>query len=108
MIAAHGNSLRSIILYVDNLTSQEISASRRTEATKFAQLRNEIICSFCEEDVISDRKGLKGNVFTCSYLASITFSLIIMFNLIIFQKLIISILCIYLWIDLFLLFYFTF
>ncbi|XLS82291.1 hypothetical protein HN51_048122 [Arachis hypogaea] len=24
MIAAHGNSLRSIILYVDNLTSQEI------------------------------------------------------------------------------------
>ncbi|KAL4380747.1 hypothetical protein AHAS_Ahas04G0064400 [Arachis hypogaea] len=107
MIAAHGNSLRSIILYLDKLASQEIFASRRTEATKFAQLWNEIICSFREEDVISDKQGLKENVFTCSYLPSITFSLILMFNLIIFQKLIVSILCIYMGIDLFL-FYFTF
>ncbi|KAL4380912.1 hypothetical protein AHAS_Ahas04G0080900 [Arachis hypogaea] len=61
MIAAHGNSLRSIILYLDKLTSQEISASRRTEATKFAQLWNEIICNFREEDVISDRQGFKEN-----------------------------------------------
>ncbi|XLU30499.1 hypothetical protein S245_066565, partial [Arachis hypogaea] len=61
MIAAHGNSLRSIILYLDKLTSQEISVSRRIEATKFAQLWNEIICIFCEEDVITDRQGLKEN-----------------------------------------------
>ncbi|KAK7247578.1 hypothetical protein RIF29_42463 [Crotalaria pallida] len=37
----------------------EISASRRSEAAKFAQLWNEIICSFREEDLISDRKELK-------------------------------------------------
>ncbi|XP_065874935.1 callose synthase 5-like [Euphorbia lathyris] len=35
----------------------EISASRRSEAAKFAQLWNEVICSFREEDLISDRKG---------------------------------------------------
>ncbi|KAH1255394.1 Callose synthase 5 [Glycine max] len=35
----------------------EISASRRSEAAKFAQLWNEVICSFREEDIISDRKG---------------------------------------------------
>ncbi|XLU95279.1 hypothetical protein S245_009631 [Arachis hypogaea] len=34
----------------------EISASRRSEAAKFAQLWNEIICSFREEDLISDRE----------------------------------------------------
>ncbi|MED6156387.1 Callose synthase 5, partial [Stylosanthes scabra] len=37
----------------------EISASERTEAAKFAQLWNEIICSFREEDLISDRQDLK-------------------------------------------------
>ncbi|XP_052114381.1 callose synthase 5 [Arachis duranensis] len=55
----------------------EISASRRSEAAKFAQLWNEIVCSFREEDLISDRQELKANVFSCSYLASITFSLIL-------------------------------
>ncbi|CAK9146928.1 unnamed protein product [Ilex paraguariensis] len=35
----------------------EVTASRRTEAAKFAQLWNEVICSFREEDLISDRKG---------------------------------------------------
>ncbi|KAL3844742.1 hypothetical protein ACJIZ3_002145 [Penstemon smallii] len=35
----------------------EVSASRRSEAAKFAQLWNEIICSFREEDLISDRKS---------------------------------------------------
>lgn len=34
----------------------EITASRRTEAAKFAQLWNEVICSFREEDLISDRE----------------------------------------------------
>ncbi|KAI4317106.1 hypothetical protein L6164_025010 [Bauhinia variegata] len=36
----------------------EIPASRRSEAAKFAQLWNEVISSFREEDLISDRKGL--------------------------------------------------
>ncbi|KAJ4971022.1 hypothetical protein NE237_004121 [Protea cynaroides] len=36
----------------------EVSASKRTEAAKFGQLWNEVICSFREEDLISDRKGL--------------------------------------------------
>ncbi|XP_075501475.1 callose synthase 5-like isoform X1 [Primulina tabacum] len=34
----------------------EVTASRRCEAAKFAQLWNEIICSFREEDLISDRE----------------------------------------------------
>ncbi|XP_058006426.1 callose synthase 5-like [Hevea brasiliensis] len=34
----------------------EVSASRRSEAAKFAQLWNEVICSFREEDLISDRE----------------------------------------------------
>ncbi|XP_019437222.1 PREDICTED: callose synthase 5-like [Lupinus angustifolius] len=34
----------------------EISASRRSEAAKFAQMWNEVICSFREEDIISDRE----------------------------------------------------
>ncbi|KAF8011957.1 hypothetical protein BT93_I0167 [Corymbia citriodora subsp. variegata] len=34
----------------------EVPASRRSEAAKFAQLWNEVICSFREEDLISDRK----------------------------------------------------
>ncbi|WOK92140.1 callose synthase 5-like [Canna indica] len=34
----------------------EASPSKRTEAAKFAQLWNEVICSFREEDLISDRK----------------------------------------------------
>ncbi|XP_062096562.1 callose synthase 5 [Humulus lupulus] len=34
----------------------EITASRRSEAAKFAQLWNEVICSFREEDLISDRE----------------------------------------------------
>ncbi|CAK7355014.1 unnamed protein product [Dovyalis caffra] len=36
----------------------EVTASKRSEAAKFAQLWNEVICSFREEDIISDRKGL--------------------------------------------------
>ncbi|XP_042413132.1 callose synthase 5-like [Zingiber officinale] len=34
----------------------EASPSKRTEAAKFAQLWNEVICSFREEDLISDRE----------------------------------------------------
>ncbi|KAL6555852.1 Callose synthase 5 [Orobanche hederae] len=34
----------------------EVNASRRSEAAKFAQLWNEVICSFREEDLISDRE----------------------------------------------------
>ncbi|KAL4643989.1 hypothetical protein ACB092_02G131300 [Castanea dentata] len=34
----------------------EITASRRSEAAKFAQLWNEVICSFREEDLLSDRE----------------------------------------------------
>ncbi|KAK4780315.1 hypothetical protein SAY87_016421 [Trapa incisa] len=34
----------------------EVPASKRSEAAKFAQLWNEIICSFREEDLISDRE----------------------------------------------------
>ncbi|XP_011649402.2 callose synthase 5 [Cucumis sativus] len=34
----------------------EITASKRSEAAKFAQLWNEVICSFREEDLISDRE----------------------------------------------------
>ncbi|XP_054821590.1 callose synthase 5-like isoform X3 [Prosopis cineraria] len=41
----------------------EISASRRSEAAKFSQLWNEIICSFREEDLLSDRKGLRAKLF---------------------------------------------
>ncbi|KAJ8504487.1 hypothetical protein OPV22_005373 [Ensete ventricosum] len=37
----------------------EVPPSKRTEAAKFAQLWNEVICSFREEDLISDRKGFK-------------------------------------------------
>ncbi|XP_031375303.1 LOW QUALITY PROTEIN: callose synthase 5-like, partial [Punica granatum] len=43
----------------------EVPASRRSEAAKFAQLWNEIICSFREEDLISDRKASEPN---CSYI----------------------------------------
>ncbi|KAM1315752.1 hypothetical protein ACFX10_019300 [Malus domestica] len=34
----------------------EITASRRSEAAKFAQMWNEVICSFREEDIINDRE----------------------------------------------------
>ncbi|KAM7513805.1 hypothetical protein LguiA_003388 [Lonicera macranthoides] len=34
----------------------EVTANRRSEAAKFAQLWNEVICSFREEDLISDRE----------------------------------------------------
>ncbi|XP_075100823.1 callose synthase 5-like [Nicotiana tabacum] len=34
----------------------EVSPSKRSEAAKFAQLWNEFICSFREEDLISDRE----------------------------------------------------
>ncbi|MED6125206.1 Callose synthase 5 [Stylosanthes scabra] len=37
----------------------EVTPSRRVEAAKFAQLWNEIICSFREEDIISDRQALR-------------------------------------------------
>ncbi|KAJ4977556.1 hypothetical protein NE237_008336 [Protea cynaroides] len=46
--------------------SSEASASRRTEAAKFAQLWNEVICSFREEDLISDRKGLSTDLYCFS------------------------------------------
>ncbi|RAL39881.1 hypothetical protein DM860_013082 [Cuscuta australis] len=36
----------------------EVSPSRRSEAAKFSQLWNEVICSFREEDIISDRKKM--------------------------------------------------
>lgn len=44
------------------LLAVQVSAGRRAEAAKFAQLWNEVICSFREEDLISDRKGLKTNL----------------------------------------------
>ncbi|KAJ0753610.1 putative 1,3-beta-glucan synthase [Helianthus annuus] len=34
----------------------EVTPNRRTEAAKFAQLWNEVVCSFREEDFISDRE----------------------------------------------------
>ncbi|KAL5708603.1 Callose synthase 5 [Ranunculus cassubicifolius] len=34
----------------------EVSVNKRTEAAKFAQLWNEVVCSFREEDLISDRE----------------------------------------------------
>ncbi|KAK8637221.1 hypothetical protein V6N13_064645 [Hibiscus sabdariffa] len=34
----------------------EVTANKRSEAAKFAQLWNEVICSFREEDLISDRE----------------------------------------------------
>lgn len=37
----------------------KVSPNKRTEAAKFAQLWNEVICSFREEDLISDRKALQ-------------------------------------------------
>ncbi|KAL6498060.1 Callose synthase 5 [Orobanche gracilis] len=36
--------------------NHKIMASRRSEAAKFAQLWNDVICSFREEDLISDRE----------------------------------------------------
>ncbi|KAL8034672.1 hypothetical protein ABFX02_12G044200 [Erythranthe guttata] len=36
--------------------SNEVNESRRCEAAKFAQLWNEVICSFREEDLINDRE----------------------------------------------------
>ncbi|RHN69933.1 putative 1,3-beta-glucan synthase [Medicago truncatula] len=45
----------------------EISANRRSEAAKFAQLWNEIICSYREEDIISDRKGLRMDLLLVPY-----------------------------------------
>lgn len=35
----------------------QISPNKRTEAAKFAQLWNEVICSFRDEDFISDKWG---------------------------------------------------
>ncbi|KAL3591436.1 hypothetical protein D5086_010076 [Populus alba] len=46
----------------------EVTASKRSEAAKFAQLWNEVICSFREEDLISDRKGLIGSIKLYFYL----------------------------------------
>ncbi|KAL5722920.1 Callose synthase 5 [Ranunculus cassubicifolius] len=46
----------------------EVSLSRRTEAAKFAQLWNEVISSFREEDLISDRKEIS----TSHYLLNFT------------------------------------
>ncbi|KAF5958944.1 hypothetical protein HYC85_000153 [Camellia sinensis] len=47
----------------------EVTASKRSEAAKFAQLWNEIIVSFREEDLINDRKGpLTDFLFSPGYL----------------------------------------
>ncbi|KAL7612774.1 hypothetical protein Lser_V15G06702 [Lactuca serriola] len=35
---------------------QQVTPDKRTEAAKFAQLWNEVVCSFREEDLISDRE----------------------------------------------------
>ncbi|XP_071914345.1 callose synthase 5 [Coffea arabica] len=43
----------------------EVTASRRSEAAKFAQLWNEVICSFREEDLISDRKASDNLLLLC-------------------------------------------
>ncbi|KAI9074796.1 hypothetical protein K1719_043220 [Acacia pycnantha] len=52
----------------------EISASRRIEASKFAQLWNEIICSFREEDIISDRKDQRSKLYLVAFLYHLVFS----------------------------------
>ncbi|KAM3282637.1 callose synthase 5 [Capsicum chacoense] len=41
----------------------EVSPSKRSEAAKFAQLWNEFICSFREEDLLSDRKSPLTHLF---------------------------------------------
>lgn len=43
----------------------QVTASRRSEAAKFAQLWNEVICSFREEDLISDRKASDNLLLLC-------------------------------------------
>lgn len=55
------NFTRTLTVLVSYLTPWgiQVSPSKRTEAAKFSQLWNEVICSFREEDLISDRKGLK-------------------------------------------------
>ncbi|KAI3451534.1 hypothetical protein Pfo_008199, partial [Paulownia fortunei] len=42
----------------------KVTASRRSEAAKFAQLWNDVICSFREEDLISDRKSPQNLIFS--------------------------------------------
>ncbi|PIA43604.1 hypothetical protein AQUCO_01900181v1 [Aquilegia coerulea] len=54
----------------------EASANRRTEAAKFAQLWNEVICSFREEDLISDRKGLLMDLLLVPYTSDPSLKLI--------------------------------
>lgn len=53
-----------------DFTSAQVSASRRSEAAKFAQIWNEVMCSFREEDLINDWQGfhLSSMVFVFSLL----------------------------------------
>ncbi|KVH92064.1 Callose synthase [Cynara cardunculus var. scolymus] len=44
---------------------ENVTPNKRTEAAKFAQLWNELVCSFREEDFISDRKGCSTNFLLC-------------------------------------------
>ncbi|KAI3798506.1 hypothetical protein L1987_33783 [Smallanthus sonchifolius] len=44
----------------------EVTPDKRTEAAKFAQLWNEVLCSFREEGLISDRKAILSNFFPYS------------------------------------------
>lgn len=50
----HDGSSKPSNIYTTKLIAQ-VSPSKRTEAAKFAQLWNEVICSFREEDLISDK-----------------------------------------------------
>lgn len=59
----------SIIFFINYyyfFPNLQITASRRTEAAKFAQLWNEVICSFREEDLISDRQDNQFECYTSS------------------------------------------
>ncbi|XAR73156.1 1,3-beta-glucan synthase [Bertholletia excelsa] len=52
----------------------EVTARRRSEAAKFAQLWNEVIASFREEDLISDRNGSLADLFFSFMLSLCNFS----------------------------------
>lgn len=46
MIAAHGNSLRSIIMYLDDLTSQEVT--KQSDSIPEFSLLDHCVCGFSE------------------------------------------------------------
>ena len=46
---------KNVVIHLLNYICMQVTAARRTEAAKFSQLWNEIISSFREEDLISDR-----------------------------------------------------